>query len=755
LTASNSSGSSTQKVTVNVSAPVAAAASGTASNAEEFVGPFPSWANVKSQYGAKGDGVSDDTAALQRGLNDIGARGKPSVLYIPAGTYRVSSTLYVAAKSRVAVIGENPATTKIKWAGPSGGTMHWVNGLTQSSWGRITWDGSGTAAIGVGQQWDGHTGYAPTSTKHFDEVFQDMGRGFVAGGSGGANDAEGSILRCKFYRMSQAGVSTETGNALDWFVWDSEFVDSARGVTNWFGAGNFSVYRSVFRNSSIADIQIGNTQYFGIRGNTSVGSQMFVDSPNGSGNADQLILQDNVVLNPKQAKVIRYGNMGPLIMIDNQIASPAGAAGPVVDGGVGFIPSVELVAIGNKFTVSNPFTLAAKMVRKQEVDTSTVSASNISASITALPATPPNVSRQIFEVPAGANAAAIQNAINQAAAYAGQRPVVHLPAENYPINSEIVIPANLDVQIIGDSRSSRLFWTGPAGGTVFRLQGPSKAIFQDIWIEAGSIATGFTIQNADQPGSRIFGDLVAVSSAKQHNIFADQLNNTRIDFQHLDHGSSNLSSILANGGSQGASGTSRIAIFGGMSEAYKEWVTPNSLMYDVTNGGKILATDIWYEGNTASLVNLTNSGMFTLSGANIAPYTSASGTYAIQVNNFNGTATFMGLNMWFKRKFLVTGANGGMKVLGIGMSSDYGNNWIDNSAAGGQVGFLHNLYFSNGNWPVSDSGASDPSFLRDAVQLLRTQKPTPLGDLGPGVTDVRFFNVLVDLTVNGIYVSAR
>ena len=32
---------------------------------DEFVGPFPSWANVKTEYGAVGDGKADDTAAIQ------------------------------------------------------------------------------------------------------------------------------------------------------------------------------------------------------------------------------------------------------------------------------------------------------------------------------------------------------------------------------------------------------------------------------------------------------------------------------------------------------------------------------------------------------------------------------------------------------------------------------------------------------------------------------------------------------------------
>ena len=121
---------------------------------EEFAGPFPSWANVKTMYGARGDGTTDDTAALQNALNDVGSAGKSDVLYLPAGTYRITATLSHKAKKYVTVVGEHPERTKIVWAGPAGGTMYWANGVTYSRWGRITWDGAGVAGIGVAHKWD-------------------------------------------------------------------------------------------------------------------------------------------------------------------------------------------------------------------------------------------------------------------------------------------------------------------------------------------------------------------------------------------------------------------------------------------------------------------------------------------------------------------------------------------------------------------------------------------------------------------------
>src|SRR5213080_3577497 len=97
---------------------------------EEFVGPFPSWANVKTNYGAVGNGVTDDTAAIQKALNALGP-GNP-ILYFPAGTYKITQTLSLGGKSGVGIIGADPATTAIVWAGSSGGTMLYINGINYS-----------------------------------------------------------------------------------------------------------------------------------------------------------------------------------------------------------------------------------------------------------------------------------------------------------------------------------------------------------------------------------------------------------------------------------------------------------------------------------------------------------------------------------------------------------------------------------------------------------------------------------------------
>src|SRR5260370_18402228 len=125
--------------------PVAARAMGD----EEFVGPFPSWANVKINYGAVGDGVTDDTAAIQGALNALGPNNP--TLYFPTGTYSISQTLTLAGQQNINVIGEDPATTALVWAGPSDGTVLYINGVAYSLFNRLTFNAQCTAAFPVDQ----------------------------------------------------------------------------------------------------------------------------------------------------------------------------------------------------------------------------------------------------------------------------------------------------------------------------------------------------------------------------------------------------------------------------------------------------------------------------------------------------------------------------------------------------------------------------------------------------------------------------
>jgi hypothetical protein len=192
----------------------------------EALGPFPSWSDARS-YGAVGDGVADDSTALQLALDDLTLPGKPVVLRLPAGSYRITRSLTITATANtygLSVIGDDPATTRIVWDGPTGDPMLAVNGGFHSSFARITWDGRSRAGYGVAHWFNTARPVYGGSVEHADEVFADMEIGIQGGRSGtgyGALDSEGQVRRVSFVRNSKAGLNVGSFNALNWWVWDS------------------------------------------------------------------------------------------------------------------------------------------------------------------------------------------------------------------------------------------------------------------------------------------------------------------------------------------------------------------------------------------------------------------------------------------------------------------------------------------------------------------------------------------------------
>jgi hypothetical protein len=66
------------------------------------------------EYGAKGDGSTDDTTAIQTAVTAIGTRGG-GTLYFPKGTYLISSTISLVSKIRI--LGESKSSTIFSCSG--------------------------------------------------------------------------------------------------------------------------------------------------------------------------------------------------------------------------------------------------------------------------------------------------------------------------------------------------------------------------------------------------------------------------------------------------------------------------------------------------------------------------------------------------------------------------------------------------------------------------------------------------------------
>jgi hypothetical protein len=244
---------------------------------EEFSGPFPSWVNVKTAFGAVGDGVHNDAPNINAALQALRNSSSDSfnVLYFPAGNYLINDSIYNpnGDYADMAIIGEDPATTKITWGGPSmsssgnsGQAMFSLQGwyLRIS---RLTFEGNNNAYRGIFK-----TGTFSTHCEFSDIVFKDFNAGigldFSAPVDGQAEDA---IIRCSFINC-ESGIASCDWNSLDQWVWWCLFEDCNIGVNQCIGY--CQIYDNVFLRSK--DVDISSSPYKNaIVNNVSINSKCF------------------------------------------------------------------------------------------------------------------------------------------------------------------------------------------------------------------------------------------------------------------------------------------------------------------------------------------------------------------------------------------------------------------------------------------------------------------------------------------------
>ena len=77
--------------------------------------------DAKRDFGAKGDGKTDDTAALQAAIDAARKRGKGAMAYLPAGSYVLKDTLKIAGANYY--VGGSGFKSALIWRGSKDGTM--------------------------------------------------------------------------------------------------------------------------------------------------------------------------------------------------------------------------------------------------------------------------------------------------------------------------------------------------------------------------------------------------------------------------------------------------------------------------------------------------------------------------------------------------------------------------------------------------------------------------------------------------------
>jgi Pectate lyase superfamily protein len=165
--------------------------------------------NVRS-FGAKGDGVSDDTASCQKTLNAAVAGSK---VYFPAGVYRLTDQLKWGHPPKATLIGDGPTSVLrsvggqglyIGTGGESGGPVTVTKVKFQGNPGTTQTAGNGTGGIMV---------YGPNGTVIDNVDFQDVTQAVFDAGPVGISSGA-TINNCRVNSWARIGLFLNGGETV-------------------------------------------------------------------------------------------------------------------------------------------------------------------------------------------------------------------------------------------------------------------------------------------------------------------------------------------------------------------------------------------------------------------------------------------------------------------------------------------------------------------------------------------------------------
>lgn len=649
---------------------------------EEFNGPMQSWANVKSRFGAKGDGRSDDTRSFQMALDSLTCgpsqfnmgENAYTVIYVPRGRYKISKSLLLKGKIGIAIIGEDPNNTSFEWYGKEKDTMFLANGSGYYKISRLSFNGRNVKDVeGLGIHWLNRwlekksRSFASVNIEISDCKFINLNVGL--GGGFKWNDSEIVINRCEF-RACYKGIQIRGANALDYWIWNTKFFDCVMGIANY--RGNYHVYNSYFKNSKLSDIVTDNGYYTSVRGSYSDNSNAFSLDKGSSTNPFKRVFQGNYIVRPKSVPII-YHHIGKPTLLENKFDEVIGdtsleisrflkmpAKVTKVKASVSYTSWFQsiftILSLGNEYYYKTPFDIPNKFPKKNYIFGDTYENTVLKSAVQFLdrmPTTPLFVKRRIFEVPRNANSKIIQEIVLQAAAQKGTKPVVHFPYGEYLLDSTIVVPSGADIQFVGDGlRYATVLRVNPKikfkGVSLFLVKGPSFVQFSEL--QFGSYnkiknLTAIVFDNIDQKGSSVLTD--QLYSGADTAFFINGYNYTY--FQKNNSFFSDGNVIIGGNEQRIGKGTLKLNCFAG---SYSR--------ISVKNNASFLSKDCWWEGAEQIPLDLKGDGKITIDGTKIAPHRGDSMTI-IRINQFNGKVSIM--NAYIQGGIEIQPVNPGLEFL--------------------------------------------------------------------------------------------
>ena len=489
------------------------------------------WINVKTDVtpAAKGDGLADDTEALQSAFKMIDWNSKRKTIYLPAGTYRITKTLFLGgAQYKGGIIGGmiigHGRSTRIVWDGAPGDAMIKSLGFSHSSYVGIVLDGRGKAGTGVL-----HAAHIfETNLLYRHMAFLNLTSAGISIGKphdGKIESAELLYDNCLFERCG-IGVAFQQFNDTDNAFAGCEFRHCGIGISN--RHGNFYARDCHFAGSTDCDISTHGESGSSIRRCTSFGSALFLDF--GDLVAGFTIQDCRVDAWSNPGEAIRLSG-GPVLMMDCVFGS---ATNPVA--GKAVLPPVKLgtwhqhlMQSHNQVAGAGPLCdqTLLEQARKDtnltwvgvvyDIPPGTRGGSTTSPqqsflhSHVAMPGKIFDAQRDFGAKGDGVkdDTDAIQKTIAAACACGGDA-LAYLPVGSYPVTNTLEL-RGANWRLGGCGRNTRLIWRGADGGTLVHVADPERLTVENIAI-------------GDVPNTRNGEDIVQTSSGvKPTSICYDHL----------------------------------------------------------------------------------------------------------------------------------------------------------------------------------------------------------------------------------------
>ena len=439
------------------------------------------WINVKTDVNpaAVGDGVTDDTAAIQAALNTA---GNGVTVYFPAGTYKVSSTLTLSGGNShyaMTLIGHGRNTT-LQWAGTATNFIS-INGNPYTRYVGLKLDGNNTAIDGF---------YIRNTLKFETNIrFQHMGfynltgKGVDSVTGDSYAMAETSYENCIF---NHCGIGVYLGgtNDYDHTMVGCEFINCGYGI--YCNHGNFYARECYFSQSTTCDIYSLPEHGCSVRRCKSVGSTQFIYNYNG---VSTYHVEDCYVDGWTGTNgAIQHGYRPPLVVSNCRFVNPPNTAAPIrasfwdnraVIGCNNVAPqsaAVYSVSPGSLYTVPTGSVAPIVGSANGQYITSFVKET------VAVPSTVYDAKVNYGAVGNGTtdDTTAIQNCIN-AARNAGGGAIAYIPSGTYKITSNLSVTGSNYV-IGGSGYFSRLKWGGATSATMMTIANPNNVTLENIMI---------------------------------------------------------------------------------------------------------------------------------------------------------------------------------------------------------------------------------------------------------------------------------